>query len=185
MSELLEAIAEQESRFVATVAEMAEADARELVAMSEPRRLRIVVAAGQMLTRKADSLTGQMEGLADDLDRWFGDGINGNELRILSGSAVLLMQACVKLTELADTYWQRAKAAGAATGDLRPGLDSLAAAKRRQVAITPRFEQWVKRAKRKAPEIDLVAIEQSKEEIGRGEFLTPEQAIKYVRQPRG
>jgi len=182
MSNMLQAIAEQDKTHLDELVATFESESRDLDALPEPRRLARAVAAAKAIVRRVPWAADIVGEWVEDLEGRLRDGMNGQEFRVLAGSGALLLKTCFALTELADRLWTRADSLGADANDVEAGRQTVSETTQRLLAVKPRIDQLAKFADRKPPEIEPSAIERGMENIRQGCFLTPEQARQAVRK---
>lgn len=185
MPDLLEAIAEGEVRFVAEVAAWAEAEARELESTPEPRRLRKALSGARAMTRVAGRLADRLDDWVATTEESLREGVCGEAFRVVANAGVELARACLPAIGLTDRLWDQAAEFEAEPADVAAGRAELTKAEDRMRAMLAWAEQLAKRAAVPPPAIDPALIERGREQIRRGEFMTPGQAVEYVRRPRG
>ena len=182
MSNMLQAIAEQDKTRLVDLVATFENESRDLDALPESRRLARAVAAAKAIGRRVPWAADVIEEWVADLEDRLRDGMNGQEFRILASSGAVLLKSSFALTELADQLWSRAGSLGADTDDVKAGTQAVSETTRRLLAVKPRIDQLAKIAERKPPDIDTSAIERGMEDIRHGRLLTADQARNAVRK---
>ena len=185
MPDLLQTLADRNTAHLNDLTAAFEDEVRRLDAVPASRRPGRVLAAARSIGRGVAWAADAAEGWAADMEGWLREGMNGNDFRVLSHSGTLLMRACLAIADLAERLWERAAELGAATDEVTAARAAVAAARGRMLATRPRIDEWARLAEREWPEIDPALIEKGAEQIRQGKFFTVEQAIDYVRRPRG
>jgi hypothetical protein len=184
MPDLSQSLAEADTLNLTDMAARIEDEIRRQDAFPPAARSKKALVTARAVTRHVVSAAGNLEGCYADLEDTLREGLSGDEFRIQARVSSLLLRACLMSVELAGQLWDRVEQLGLDTQVVTAGREDVSAVRARVLALRPRVDRLAAYASKPVPDIDPAAIERGAEEIRQGKFLTPEQAIERIRQPR-